>query len=118
MSREYEMKFTIEDFDPKKELEIQSALEEVWNIDHFYKEEASGKAQLKAYGECSLSGGEDEEEFIARVYKALVKVNGGNLRLGVEATYLEVTPPSMCHSIGTDGKPEDDTSWLDPCTGW
>ena len=96
MSRYYEAKIEIEEFDESRKKQIQQACMEEWGFekDDFFcfERHADGVRCMEAVAQHSLCGGETEEEFSERMAEAIWKANGGYCRTTVNAMYLEEVP--------------------------
>jgi hypothetical protein len=89
MSRYYEMDIYVRDFDEEQEAQIETAIEENWNVESIELEHAT---TIWFNGKDSLFGGESEEEFTRRVSIAVWAANEGFCKVRVTATYLEDLP--------------------------
>ena len=94
MSRFYGMNVTVSGHSKLKAKEIVAALAEEWpslqeGLENCLKADDD---ELSAYGEDRLCGGESEDEFSARVAKAVWTANGKYCRVVVRCTYLEDIP--------------------------
>ena len=94
MSRFYGMNVTVSGHSKEKTKEIVAALTNEWpslweGLENCLK---ADDEELSAYGEDQLCGGESEDEFSARVAKAVWTANGKYCRVVVRCTYLEDIP--------------------------
>jgi len=92
MSSYYGMDVTVSDYDKLKAKEIVAALAEEWPSLQEGLVDCLDYDELSAYGEGRLGGGESEDEFSARVAKAVWTANGKYCRVEVRCTYLEDLP--------------------------
>lgn len=91
MSRAYNMQLTVTDFNIKKADDILHAAREHWGFgDDLELNEDSERIVGSADG--SLCGGETEDQFAARLCKAIFKANKGPCKVSIQATYLEDLP--------------------------
>lgn len=111
MSRHYEAHVEIKDFNKKKRAAIESAAEEIWNFENDWYLTEYGEPALSATGQGSLCGGESEEQFSARLARAIFKANGKPCAVTVTCTCLENLP---CESYSFD-KDSLDGDDLFPC---
>ena len=91
MSRAYEMFVTIEKFDAAKRDAIVIAAHEEWPFEDM-GQFGDPKEYISGTGQGSLCGGETEEEFAARITKAIFSANGKPCKVSVTATNLEDLP--------------------------
>lgn len=92
MSRAYNMYVTIRGYEKEKEAAIQAAMNQEWDFDDHFDFEEDGQSVMQDGGDGSLGGGEMEEEFTARLCKAIWKANGKFCAITVDATCLEDLP--------------------------
>jgi len=92
MSRSYEMVIDITGFKKSQEKTIaQTAVMAAALSDHEW--DAYVENCIRVTGQTSLCGGESEEEYAAKVAKAVWKANDGRFcQVCVKATYLEELP--------------------------
>jgi len=98
------MKVTVQHYVRAHVREIVAAMSEEWEFesDTFPKMDQPLPDELSALGTSSLCGGESEEEFAERLSQAVWKANQGYCHVEVQATYLDVDPPSTIHSPSMD----------------
>jgi hypothetical protein len=95
MSRSYEMRIQITDFDESKLPKIEKACLAEWPFeseDFSIEVDAKTVRTLTGNGIGSLCGGEDEDEFSDRLAKAIWTANGRYCEVEVQALYLEELP--------------------------
>ena len=90
MSRSYIISVDVHKPDPSRLRDIEVAAEEEWPFGEWYFFESIRLAS--SYAEGSLCNGETEEEFSARLTKAIWKANGGYCKVIVSATCLDELP--------------------------
>lgn len=90
MSRQYKINLIVERFDKSKTKAIIKAAKNEWP---FEKPFAVRDEPYLAYSaEDSLGGGESEEEFSARLARAVFEANGKPCKVLIEAMCLEYVP--------------------------
>lgn len=104
MSRYYGMNFEVEGIARREIPLVRGAIRGVWSIES--QDDTGGNdresiVSYSAYGESSLAGGEDEEEFATRAAHAIWKALGHYAFVSVDATYLEDLPTES-YSRGED----------------
>jgi len=92
MSRYYGMQVRIHNVQPDRIPNITQAAEEEWEFEGWRDWQDNGQTHLAAYGESSLCGGENEEEFTDRLAATVWEANGQFCKVLVHATYLEDLP--------------------------
>jgi hypothetical protein len=92
MSRYYGMRVIVSDHDKLKAEAIAAALAEEWPSFWEGLENCLDDDELSAYGEDRLCGGESEDEFSARIAKAVWTANGKYCSVYVGCTCLEDLP--------------------------
>ena len=96
MSRYYEMKIEIEEFDESKKDAIQQACFEEWSFEAgewFCFERHTDEVRcMEASAQGNLCGGEEEGEFAERISKVIWKANGAFCPVTVKAIYLDELP--------------------------
>lgn len=91
MSRYYEMRLTIREFDLEKVDAITAACKEEWPFEDV-EVERGRYPEINSCSDGSLYGGESEEEFADRLAEAIWKANGKYCYVNVDAVYLEDWP--------------------------
>lgn len=88
MSRYYDMSVTITNFNFERVEQLMEAAKEEWSFTDWYQE----ANYISASADDNLCGGESEEEFAARLTKAIWKANGAFCGVDIQATYLDELP--------------------------
>jgi hypothetical protein len=94
MSRSFEMTVTLRSVHPDKLEAVQAAAEEEWGFDHEDWVAFPGETeqdpvwQVTAVGQ--LCGGEQDDEFAARLARAIWVAHGSYCDVTVTAVFLEV----------------------------
>lgn len=94
MSRAYTMDVEVQGYNLDKQADIVEALQSCWDFRpvYYYAPTFGSPIILAATGDGNLTGGESEEEFAAKIAKAVWKVNGGYCCVTVGAACLAVLP--------------------------
>lgn len=101
MSRAYRMSVTILESDPKRCESIKEAANGEWDFSDWFKHEGV----ISAVGESDLGGGESEDNFAAKLARAIFKANGKPCKVEVNATYLDDLPYESYSFDGDDPPP-------------
>ena len=92
MSRYYSMVVKITNYDQEREDDINGALCEEWPFHTTILGNTDDGRRIFRNGDSNLRRGESEEEFAARVARAVHNANRGPCTLEVNATCLEYLP--------------------------
>ena len=100
MSRYYEMTVSVYVKDISEADAVYDALCDEWNFDDLegpYSYKPEDRPKIWMCGRSSLCGGESEEEFAGRCYKAALKALRRPTEIEVTCTYLENIPYETYH---------------------
>ena len=95
MSRYYEMSVTVAVKDISEADAVYEALCKEWNFDDLegpYSYKPEDRPKIWMCGRSNLCGGESEDEFVARCYRAVLKVLQRPTEINVVCSYLEDIP--------------------------
>ena len=90
----YDMRIEVTGFRKNRLSKIEEACVEEWQFedDAFEVSTIARKQRLRGNGECTLCGGETEDEFTDRLAAAIWKANGKYCEVEVQALCLEEPP--------------------------
>ena len=103
MSRFYDMQITVDDLATQAEATaVCEALELVWDFEFTTYPRDSFPVTLYGGGQSSLRGGESEEEFAERCYRAVLCTLKHPAEIIVNCTYMENLPYEEYHCTEED----------------
>ncbi len=88
MSRYYSMTVVVTEYQPSNVATIKQAAEFEWDFADWYEHDN----RLTSTAEGRLCGGETDDDFVARLAKAVWQANGEYCEVSVQSTCLEYLP--------------------------
>ena len=98
MSRYYQMTCSAWKLQTGEADMIREALAEEWSWENYYED--ASKTKLNLSGRDSLCGGESEEDFSARISRAIWARLGRYIPMEITCTYMENLPYRSYHPDG------------------